>query len=59
MKDMNNSFKCLEIGGIMWMDDYLFNEKVKETMDIWLIANHDKYKLIFKGWQLAVKKIKD
>ena len=21
-RDIRNSFKCLEIGGILWMDDY-------------------------------------
>ena len=58
--DMEESFKCLEKGGIMWMDDYLGggSEKlIKKTMDEFLEKHIDKYELIHKGYQLAIRKL--
>jgi hypothetical protein len=43
----------------MWMDDYLGGDQItiKNTMDTFLKNYEGKYELIFKGYQLAVKKI--
>lgn len=63
-RDMENSFKFLEINGIMWMDDYGFDiyanhddNRIKNTMDSFLEKYKGKYELIHKGYQLAIKKI--
>ena len=57
-RDMENSFNCLEKNGIMWMDDYLGGDgiQIKNTMDIFLEKNKGQYELIYKGYQLAIKK---
>jgi len=58
-RDMENSFKCLNENGIMWMDDYLGgNENViKNAMDEFLIKYKDQYEIINNNYQLAIKKI--
>jgi hypothetical protein len=58
-RDMENSFKFLEINGIMWMDDYLANNETKNTMDLFLEKYKGKYYLIHKGYQLAIKKLEN
>lgn len=57
-RDMENSFKALESGGIMWMDDYGGGSKVpiRYTMDKFLEKYAGQYELIYKGWQLAIRK---
>lgn len=58
LRDMKNSFKYLKKGGIMWMDDYLGDDgiKIKKTMDSFLKEYENQYKLILKGYQLAIIK---
>ena len=58
-RDMENSFKFLEINGIMWMDDYSANNETKTTMDSFLEKYKGKYELIHKGYQLAIKKLEN
>lgn len=42
----------------MWMDDYDGGDgiKIKNTMDSFLRKHSSEYKLIHKGYQLAIKK---
>lgn len=62
--DMENSFKYLEVNGIMWMDDYggvnkkykLHNPRI--PMNIFLLKYKNSIKIIHKGYQLAIQKIK-
>ena len=58
---MVNSFNCLEINGIMWMDDYgggNYPNYCKIPMDKFLNEYNGKYLIIHKGYQLGLKKIK-
>ena len=58
-RDMENSFKFLESGGIMWMDDYRGgkDDAIKNTMDAFLVKYQGKYELLHTGYQLAIRKI--
>jgi predicted O-methyltransferase YrrM len=58
LRDMENSFKCLVKGGIMWMDDYGFGDgiQVKNTMHRFLEMYNGQYDLIHRGYQLAIIK---
>jgi predicted O-methyltransferase YrrM len=58
-RDMENSFKFLEINGIMWMDDYGGGDgiQIKNTMNQFLEKYEGQYELIHKGYQLAIKKL--
>ena len=57
--DMNNADKYLLQGGIMWMDDYLggSDTTIKDTMDIFLNENKDRYTVIHSGYQLGLRKL--
>jgi predicted O-methyltransferase YrrM len=57
-RDMENSFKFLEKGGIMWMDDYCGGGgvKIKQTMNNFLEKHHNQYQIIHQGYQLAIIK---
>ena len=58
LRDMENSFQCLEKNGIMWMDDYKFgNGEVKKTMDGFLEKYKGQFTLIHSGYQLAIQKL--
>lgn len=60
IKDMINAFNVLEIGGIMWMDDYGFdNGRVKKVMNVFLEMYTDKCAVIHGGYQLAIRKHAD
>ena len=58
-RDMENSFRSLEKNGIMWMDDYMGGDRIsiKNTMDTFLKKHEGEYKVIHKGYQLAIRKI--
>ena len=56
-KDMENSFNILEKNGIMWMDDYGGNNKIYDTMNVFLKKYETKYELLHSNYQLAIKKI--
>ena len=57
-RDMENSFYILEKNGIMWMDDYCGGDgiQIKNAMDAFLGKYNGQYKLIHRGYQLAIKK---
>lgn len=55
-RDMENSFKCLENNGIMWMDDYVGIGSVATTMHAFLDKYSGQFTLIHKGYQLAIRK---
>jgi predicted O-methyltransferase YrrM len=57
-RDMENSFKVLEKGGIMWMDDYGGGDgiKIKNTMNTFLDTYNGLYDVIHIGYQLAIRK---
>ena len=63
-QDMENSFKYLEVGGIMWMDDYggatnrPVLERPKVPMNIFLVKYKERIQVLHKGYQLAIRKIK-
>lgn len=59
-RDMENSFKRLAKGGILWMDDYGGGNHpnyCKIPMDNFLKEHEGEYSLIHKSYQLAIKKI--
>jgi hypothetical protein len=58
-RDMENSFKFLESGGIMWMDDYGGGDggKIRNTMNKFLSDYVGQYNIIHTGYQLAIIKI--
>ena len=58
-RDMENSFKILEINGIMWMDDYGGGDgiQIKNAMNQFLEKYHGQYTIIHMGYQLAIKKL--
>ncbi len=57
-RDMENSFRCLDKNGIMWMDDYGGGDgvQIKGAMDAFLEKYKGQYELIHSGYQLAIKK---
>ena len=56
---MNNADKYLTSGGIMWMDDYLGGNDttIKDTMDIFLNENKDRYTVLHSNYQLGLRKM--
>lgn len=61
-RDIRNSFKCLEIGGILWMDDYGGGDPPNYCsipIDKFISEIKDKIKIIHKNYQYAVIKIKN
>ena len=56
-KDLENADKALINGGIIWCDDYLKPPNCKIPMDEFYENNKDRYKIIFKNFQIAFKKI--
>jgi len=60
-RDIANAFRCLELRGIMWMDDYLGDDgvSIKTAMDTALSTLQGHYELLHKGYQLAIRKLSD
>jgi predicted O-methyltransferase YrrM len=58
-RDMKNSFSVLEIGGIMWMDDYDggVGGKIKSAMHSFLDTIQGHYEFIHRGYQLAIRRL--
>jgi predicted O-methyltransferase YrrM len=58
-RDMENAFKVLDKNGIMWMDDYLGADGIiiRDTMDCFLDKYKDQYNILYKGYQLAIRKL--
>jgi len=58
-RDMENSFAVLRPGGMMWMDDYLGGDgiQIKAVMDRFLKAHEGEYEIIYKLYQLAIRKV--
>ena len=56
--DFNECLKILEPGGIMWMDDYLYDDgvSVRDCIDKAYNENKDKLEIIFKRYQIGFKK---
>jgi predicted O-methyltransferase YrrM len=57
-RDMDNSFRCLTNGGIMWMDDYCGGDGIqnKNAMHSFLDEYTGRHQVIHVGYQLAIKK---
>ena len=56
---MENAFKILNNNGIMYMDDYLGGNvygKIKDTMDEFIEKHKNELIIIYKGYQLGLKK---
>jgi len=57
-RDLENGFKCLEVNGIMWMNDYGKTIiAVKKTINKFLIKHRGEYVTIHQGYQIAIQKI--
>ena len=62
-RDVNNAFKILEKNGILWMDDYLYGKREvhtgtpKDVIDHFLEENKGKYEIIYKKYQIAIRKL--
>lgn len=58
-RDLNNAFKVLEKGGIIWMDDYRggSGDIIKNTIDSILQNYLGQFILIHMGYQLAIRKL--
>lgn len=58
VRDMDNAWKCLQQGGIMWMDDYKGNQDItsaiNEQIKKW---NQSDLCIIHMGYQLALRKL--
>lgn len=56
--DIENSWKILVPGGIMWMDDYLGADGIslKNCMDNTLQQYNGQFDIIHSGYQLAIRK---
>lgn len=58
VRDMDNAWKCLQQGGIMWMDDYKGNQDItfaiNEQIKKW---NPSDLCIIHMGYQLALRKL--
>lgn len=59
-RDMENSFRFLEINGIMWLDDYLGGDEflIKNTMNNFLMKYKGQYEIVHIRYQLAIRRIK-
>ena len=59
IRDMENSFKFLVKGGIMWMDDYRGGNgwDLKKVMDSVLQNYENQYEIIHEGYQLGIRKL--
>jgi predicted O-methyltransferase YrrM len=58
-RDIENSWKALAPGGIMWMDDYLGGADqitMKKCMDATLAQFAGQFDVIHQGYQLAIRK---
>lgn len=58
-RDMENAFRVLNPGGIMWMDDYHGGDgiQIRNTMNHFLFKYEGQYEIIHIGYQLAIKKL--
>ena len=57
-KDIINSWNVLLLNGVIWMDDYLGdNGKLKKTFDTTFDSLKGEYKVIHRGYQIAIKKL--
>jgi hypothetical protein len=54
--DLINSIKYCLPGGIIWLDDYLGNSNIKDTIDEIYMNNKDILTIIHSGYQIAFKK---
>lgn len=57
-KDFNNALKCIEINGIIWMDDYASSSDVTNLINNLYEENKDILIIIHGGYQIAFRKIK-
>lgn len=56
-RDLNNSLKFCNSGGIMWIDDYGSNYKnLHDKIDEWLNKHVNQIKLIHKNYQVGLIK---
>jgi predicted O-methyltransferase YrrM len=57
-RDIRNSFKRLDEGGLMWMDDYLGGEgtQIRDTIDS--VLAELPCEVVHKGYQIAVRKLR-
>lgn len=57
--DMRKADRCLKVGGIMWMDDYLggTDGSIRKAMNEVVMEFGTRYKTIHYGYQLALQKV--
>ena len=56
--DFENCLNVLDVGGIMWMDDYLGADgiKIKVVIDQLYERNKHRLEIVWKGYQIAFRK---
>lgn len=55
--DFDECFKLLEVGGIMWLDDYACNSEVKDCIDKLSMKYVNQLSIIHQDYQIAYRKI--
>lgn len=54
-RDLQNAYKCLESGGILWCDDYAWSDDIQQAVKEFVDEN-PSIKLIHSGCQIAFQK---
>ena len=58
-KDLLNAMNCIQLNGIIWMDDYGSCDAFKTTVDDIYKTQKHKFEIIYIEWQFAMRKIND
>lgn len=56
--DCTKYIYCMKVGGYMLIDDYEWREETKEGVDLFLKEAEGQYELMFKNYQVLIKKTK-
>ena len=60
-RDASNAFRVLDIGGVLWFDDYLGgppgDPAIRLAIDFWVRLMGTKVRLIHRGYQLGLMKL--
>lgn len=60
-RDASNAFRVLEVGGILWFDDYLGgppgDTRIRMAIDFWVRMMGARLRVIHSGYQLGLVKL--